>query len=501
MKKSYKNVLLPFIISILFFSCIKELSNEKGNPSTSSGTATGTLKDSTGDCLSITPKGSYYIGKAITGDTNYLQVTVNVEATGSYSIQSDKQNGVQFAGTGTFTNTGVQSISLIATGTPLLVKTTTFTIAFQGSSCTADVTIQDTAGSGSGNTAQYTFGGAPNACTNPTIKGNYYAKAALGISNTVAISVNVTKAGTYSITTSTINGYKFSGSGTFTSTGAQTITLTGSGTPALAETDVFGLSGSGSLCSFNIPVTTAPVAVFTLSGAPNACTNFVVAGTYGIGTQLTTGNTVVLNVNVTSLGTYTVSSNLQNGFSFSTSGTFTTTGPQSITLSGSGTPIDSVLTAFTVTVGASTCSFSINVVAAAPPCSSLPANQFTMYNSDGTLRYNIASSGNAIIINNYEVQVTDGSTASLIIDFLGTNTPTPGTYTVGVNVTVKSPDISFISNAITWNAKNGNKLYVSTDPVTGGIIIQFCNVNFSATSILNPGNVYSAVGQANIQVF
>jgi uncharacterized protein (TIGR02145 family) len=51
---------------------------------------------------------------------------------------------------------------------------------------------------------------------------------------TITLVANVTTVGTYNIFTNTVNGVTFSESGTFTTTGPQTVTLTPTGTPALA---------------------------------------------------------------------------------------------------------------------------------------------------------------------------------------------------------------------------------------------------------------------------
>src|SRR5258706_13105120 len=99
--------------------------------------------------------------------------------------------------------------------------------------------------------AVFSFGGAPNACAGANTNGSYVAGIALTTSNTVAIQVNVTGDGGYTITPATVNGYQFSASGTLTPTGSQTITLTGTGIPATAQADSFSPSASGITgCSF-----------------------------------------------------------------------------------------------------------------------------------------------------------------------------------------------------------------------------------------------------------
>ena len=80
-------------------------------------------------------------------------------------------------------------------------------------------------------------------------------------------------------------------------------------------------------------------AVYTLEGDGGNCTGPIINGTYTTGTALQPSNNIQLRVNVTTIGTYTLSTILVNGIQFSTSGNFTVTGLQTITLTGSGTPL------------------------------------------------------------------------------------------------------------------------------------------------------------------
>ena len=103
-------------------------------------------------------------------------------------------------------------------------------------------------------TAVYDFSGAPGNCSTPVISGTYATGIAVTPANTVQLQVTVTTPGTYVISTATINGISFLASGTFFSTGLQTITLTGIGTPTVAGS--FGYIPGSSGCSFFITVIT-----------------------------------------------------------------------------------------------------------------------------------------------------------------------------------------------------------------------------------------------------
>jgi len=238
----------------------------------------------------------------------------------------------------------------------ILYLITFFTIFF---SCQKEVSVELDTDPPTNTAAVYTLSGSPNACTVATPAGYYASGTALSGTNTVSIQVNITAGGTYSISTNTVNGYKFSASGTFTATGIQTVILVGSGTPVAAQTDAFTPTSGTSGCSFNITVTTPAPAVYTLSGAPNACTVATVSGAYAINTTLVSGNTVSVQVNVTTIGTYTLSTNTVGGMTFSKSGSFSTTGIQTVILNGTGTPTTAGSNVFTV--DAAGCTFTVPV--------------------------------------------------------------------------------------------------------------------------------------------
>ncbi len=499
MKRILRLAVTGLLLAIIFWGCAKEFSYET-DVNISGTSSTGSLKDTSGNCLPITVNGTYYNGVAILGDTTYLQITVNVQTTGSYNIQTDRQNGFQFAGVGVFNSTGNQTVNLKASGTPATKGAANFTVSYSGSSCSVTVNVNDTLSRGSGTgSAVYTLGGAPNACTNAAINGNYYSNTALSSTNTVVVPVNVTTAGTYSLTTTTVNGYKFSASGTFATTGSQNITLIASGTPVKAEADVFNPATGSSSCTFTVNVTNVSPSVYTLAGAPNACTSFVVNGSYYMGTALSSANTVVVNVNVTAVGSYTLLTNTVNGMAFSASGNFSAIGAQTVTLLGTGNPIDTGSSTLVLTAGGSAnCSFIVPVVAATSPCTSLTPNDFTLSSTTGTVAYNVTGPAIPVIVTNYELQVNGTSPQDLIVDFPGMSQPASGVYVIGAGVTLKSVDPNYISNAIIWTADNGGKVYVTTDSITGSITLQFCNISFTGTSIIS-SSVYAGVGRAQIQ--
>jgi hypothetical protein len=86
-----------------------------------------------------------------------------------------------------------------------------------------------------------------------------------------------------------------------------------------------------------------PPATYSI-GAGGSCVNTVINGTYWAGVSLTSSTFVTIQVNVSIIGTYSVTTNTINGYGFSASGEFSATGVQTINLMGSGTPAAAHLT-------------------------------------------------------------------------------------------------------------------------------------------------------------
>ena len=245
---------------------------------------------------------------------------------------------------------------------PKLLITSLMCIALL--SCQKEFSI-DNGGSQGGSisgTAVFTLAGAPGGCVSPVIGGSYTQGIAMDASNTVALSVDVITLGTYVVSSDLINNVMFTGSGSFTTTGVQTIVLTGSGVPAAAGTYNFAHGATG--CSFPITFTqvvTNPPAIGILD-----CATSTEAGVYTQGIALTGTNTISIPVNVTTPGTFSISTTAINGVTFSASGTLAT-GAQTIVLTGSGLPIDAGPFSFPVSLGTSNCSFSITFLPGVPP--------------------------------------------------------------------------------------------------------------------------------------
>ncbi len=209
-------------------------------------------------------------------------------------------------------------------------------------------------------------------CLPKTVNGTYEAGTALVPgTNTITVDVNVTQTGTYQITTDTTNGYFFSATGQFTTTGINTVTLRGNGTPFASRVDNFVVSFDSTFCDIQVTVLPSGAggpATFTIqsSGTPASCSGAVAGGNYIIGTALNNSNTVSLSVDVTAIGTYNISTTATNGMTFTAAGAFISTGVQTLVLNGSGTPSGTPGTiTIPVTAGSSTCNFQVITVAGA----------------------------------------------------------------------------------------------------------------------------------------
>ena len=115
------------------------------------------------------------------------------------------------------------------------------------------------------------------------------------------------------------------------------------------------------------PVIIPPTAaVFSLADGSGNCYSQIVQGAYIAGTQLTAANKVIIQVNVTTPGTFSIATSSLNGYKFTASGTLSGTGLQSITLQGSGTPIYGEIDHYPIIAG-SACKFIITVSDPPPP--------------------------------------------------------------------------------------------------------------------------------------
>lgn len=314
-----------------------------------------TLGGAPGFCTGVFENGSYIKDIALTG-ANTITVQVNVTTPGIYSLTASTNNGFQFSGNGIFNFPGIQTVTLTGTGTPLRDEFSNVVVTNIVSTCNFDIKVL----AGVDGKAIFSFDGTPGDCVNYIVNGTYYAGIAASVNNFVTMYVTVTKTGTYDINTNAANGISFSNAGSFSNTGQQTVNLAEKGSPIRPELTAFIPNTGTQSCNFLVNVKPLPPpAVIVLSGAPNACTPVRVNGFYIVSKPLDAANTVDIDVNIITAGSYTIVTNNLNGISFSTSGVFTTTGLQQVTLQGIGIPMATGTGNFTPRYNASACSFTV----------------------------------------------------------------------------------------------------------------------------------------------
>lgn len=263
-------------------------------------------------------------GIPVSGVTQTFNVTVT--RLGSYDISTNTVNGVTFSASGIFTNTGNQDILLTASGTPTSSGSSfSYTLnTLPNSNFTRTVGAPDVSTNGSAIVSGYSSNSSAGTMT-----------AGIPVSGvTQTFIANVTTAGSYSITT-TVNGLTFAANGTFTETGNQNIILTASGKPTAEGTYTY-TSNTNPNVSFTRTVEINP----TSNGTANisSITPLSSTGTMYLDAPVSSV-TQSFTANVTSSGSYSITTNTANGITFASSASTIGTGNKTITLVASGTPI------------------------------------------------------------------------------------------------------------------------------------------------------------------
>ncbi|MBP9758930.1 VCBS repeat-containing protein [Candidatus Dojkabacteria bacterium] len=156
-----------------------------------------------------------------------------------------------------------------------------------------------------------------------------------------------------------------------TNAGLDTVKVTKiTGTTAEGNTDDQRVEGMTVRCIKDENATfipSSPTANFILTeDTLGKCTGTInINGTYKQGTALTPTETIELSVFVVSPGAYSINTDLINGYSFSSTGTFNSTGnTTAILTNNSGTPLTDGTDNFTATLLSSNCTFKIDVALA-----------------------------------------------------------------------------------------------------------------------------------------
>lgn len=416
--------LLPFfLLSVAIFtivSCQKEVSYEVNN-NTNGGSNGGSNSSASG--WSFTHTGTNYSGCI---DTAYYEAANGIKV---LSIEGSDVKG--------------NSVILLLVAPNGKLSAGTYTAA-QGAAMLLD--------DGNGNayvsgTSASSFSFTITTVTDTSIKGTFTAALTDGANSTYVISsgsVNALIGKENPCPQNTGNG----GSGGGTGGG------TGSGTNG---------STSG----------------YTLVSSGSNCSDVVIGGYYNTGVALTNTNKVTIKVNVTKTGTWSVTTETVNGMKFSGSGTFTTTGAQTIVLTGSGTPTDVGSIAFPIIAGSSDCTFYIPVIAAGTaPCN--PVNNTAEYSSLGTISFSFVAHDANSSYGGYTI-TANGNGGDITMQFPGPDAPTPGVYhvkPVGLARAVDDVAIFAVAGNIGWQSSDGN-VYVTIN--NGKVTAVMCNVPFSGS--------------------
>ncbi|MFC4232013.1 hypothetical protein ACFOW1_08930 [Parasediminibacterium paludis] len=205
-----------------------------------------------------------------------------------------------------------------------------------------------------------------NICTNAVVNGNYFVDEAVDSLHNIQLQVNVSKVGSYNISSANINGIQFTAIGTFSNVGLQTVILTALGTPINAGTFNYNIGNNNCIISILVKAKRIKMASFNISGQPRQCATAIIAGNYVAGKAMTIANSVNIQVNVATIGAYFISTDTLDGIYFSASGSFTGTGNTLVTLQGNGTPTSPANLLFTPKSDTNFCSFPLTVLPPEP---------------------------------------------------------------------------------------------------------------------------------------
>jgi hypothetical protein len=345
---------------------------------TNASSGGGPLTDSILSC-SYFPTGTMTAGTRVTSDVSQ-SIIIRVINPGPYSITTDSVNGVTFFGSGNYT-VGIDTVVLTATGIPVTAAFTPYTYTINTSpSCSFNRVVSNISSGGTAVIGSIScVGGGTGAMTVGT------SVSTTNVSQ--AITIDVTKLGSYNIRTDTVNGVTFSATGDFSTMGLQTIELVASGIPVAASDSpfIYTIITSPS-CSFNRTVSNLSSGGTAVLGSLNC--NVTSSGTMTARTRVS-GVSQTIQVQVNTPGSYNISTSDVNGVTFSGIGRFTGTGPQTLELAAAGTP--SLASGFN-----SPYSYTINT---SPSCSF--TREVIDSSSGGTavlgpLNCNISSSGTMI---------------------------------------------------------------------------------------------------------
>jgi len=333
--------------------------------------------------------GELRFGRPLSNVTQEL--IVDVTKLGTYKITTFENttklnaaeggnNGITYAGSGTFTNTGIQTIMLTATGTPIGYATSSNFKINTTPFVTFNRSVPFASSNGDASISYYQLSGSAGRMR--------IGIPVSGLTQNVTIDNPYKLVRNYNIQ-ATNNGVTFSAQGV--TNGCcffNDITLTATGTPT-------------SLGSYDFVLNTVPSVTWSITTSEPSTNGTAIIKNISLGAAIgilyprvpASGVSQVINVNVERLGTYNITTNTNNGVTFSASGNFTTTGIQTIVLNASGTPTNAIT---------SSMGFSIDILpslsferTAKEPSTNGTAivSNYTSKTAGGTLNIEVPASG------------------------------------------------------------------------------------------------------------
>jgi hypothetical protein len=312
---------------------------------------------------------------------------------------------------------------------------------------------------------------AAGDCT-AAVSGAYKKDTVLTTANFVDVQIDISQAGVYIITTDTVNGYSFRGAGSTALLGLNTIRLIAQGKPLATGTDVFTVKFGGTSCQFNVNVTLGTgggggtTAKFTFPNTAGACAGAIQTPNFfaTIPTTPATHN-ITLKVDVTTAGTYNLTTTSANGLIFSGSGTLAigTNQPIVLTPVAGSFPTAAGTTTYTfstTTPVASNCAFDL-IVQAAPTPATFTINCATAATQTGTFQ-----AGTALTLaSKITLSVTPTTTGSYSIT---TNTVNGVSYVgAGVFANTTTQNVDLFANPLNNTPANAGPFnYTATGGTT-----------------------------------
>ena len=415
--------------------------------------------------------GSLYIDQPASGVTKTMYA--NVTTAGSYKITTSiiSNNGVVLSASGTFTSTGNnQPITFTATGTPIDQNAqgqwTYYTNTDPQFALNLPI-LREPSTNGVSIVSGY---------TSISSQGELFTSEA---SATQTIRANVTKIGTYYLSTITNNGINFVANGTFTTLGNNDITLVATGAAISAGTYTFTINTTPGI-SFN--------RVVYLSQHPSTNSKAIVSGYTSISSSGAIYNTIpvsevtqTIRANVTKTGDYNISTNTINGIKFAGTDYFYVTGDYDVLLTATGTPTSAGNYTFTTNTN--------------------PSVSFTR-------EFGQKSSGGQAVVSGYTngQSIIAGTPTPGIKQTITANVTTPGTYNITTNSILGSRFVG--SGTFTSTGNNQSVILTLTPtPTSYNGVYSFTlkttpTVSFNITNNLSSGGssliTWSGVSQSGL---